>query len=99
MKSTLKQGQLKYYAPFFRFQYDYYSWGLSTATIEYSCLSVCLCVCLCVCLSVCVHDNSKNNGSIDSDDAQYDRFTKMYVKSGKSYVILTQLCKLESRTK
>ena len=39
----------------------YYSCGLSTATIEYSCLSVCLCVCL----SVCVHDNSKNNGSID----------------------------------
>ena len=33
-----------------------YSCGLSTATIEYSCLSVCL--------SVCVHDNSKNNGSI-----------------------------------
>ena len=26
---------------------------------------VCLCVCLYVCLSVCVHDNSKNNGSID----------------------------------
>ena len=22
-------------------------------------------VCVCVCLSVCVHDNSKNNGSID----------------------------------
>ena len=46
-----------------------YSCGLSTATIEYSCPSVCLCVCLsvcvCVCLSVCVHDNSKNNGSID----------------------------------
>ena len=48
---------------------DIYSCGLSTATIEYSslsvCLSVCLCVCLSVCLSVCVHDNSKNNGSID----------------------------------
>ena len=29
------------------------------------CLSVCLGVCLSVCLSVCVHDNSKNNGSID----------------------------------
>ena len=49
----------------------YYSCGLSTATIEYSSLSVCLCVCLsvcvcvCVCVSVCVHDNSKNNGSID----------------------------------
>ena len=34
----------------------YYSCGFSTATIEYSSLSVCL--------SVCVHDNSKNNGSI-----------------------------------
>ena len=43
----------------------YYSCGLSTATIEYSSLSVCLCVCMSVCLSVCVHDNSKNNGSID----------------------------------
>ena len=42
-----------------------YSCGLSTATIEYSSLSVCLCVCVSVCLSVCVHDNSKNNGSID----------------------------------
>ena len=29
------------------------------------CVSVCLSVCVCVCLSVCVHDNSKNNGSID----------------------------------
>ena len=38
-----------------------YSCGLSTATIEYSSLSVCLCVCL----SACVHDNSKDNGSID----------------------------------
>ena len=38
-----------------------YSCGLSTATIEYSSLSVCLSVCV----SVCVHDNSKNNGSID----------------------------------
>ena len=41
----------------------HYSCGLSTATIEYSCLSVCVgacvCVCVCVCLSVCV-----NNGSI-----------------------------------
>ena len=50
-------------------EHDFYSCGLSTATIEYSSLSVCLCVCLsvclCVCLSVCVHDNSKNNGSID----------------------------------
>ena len=40
---------------------DLYSCGLSTATIEYSSLSLCLSVCL----SVCVHDNSKNNGSID----------------------------------
>ena len=40
----------------------YYSWGLSTATIEYSCLSACLFVCL---SAVCVHHNSKNNGSID----------------------------------
>ena len=49
--------------------FAYYSCGLSTATIEYSSLSVCLSVCLSVllsvCLSVCVHDNSKNNGSID----------------------------------
>ena len=37
----------------------------SIATIEYSCPSVCLSVCLAVCLSACVHDNSKNNGSID----------------------------------
>ena len=52
---------------------NFYSCGLSTATIEYSSLSVCLCVlvsvclsgCLGVCLSVCVHNNSKNNGSID----------------------------------
>ena len=29
------------------------------------CVSVCLCVCVCVRLSVCVHDNSKNNSSID----------------------------------
>ena len=29
-----------------------YTCGLSTATIEYSSLSVCLCVCLSVCLSV-----------------------------------------------
>ena len=40
---------------------DIYSCGLSTATIGYSSPSVCLSVCL----SVCVHDNSKNNGSID----------------------------------
>ena len=32
----------------------YYNCGLSTATIEYSSLSVCLSVCVCVCLSVCV---------------------------------------------
>ena len=45
----------------------FYSCGLSTATIEYSCPSVCVClsVCLSVCVCVCVHDNSKNNGSID----------------------------------
>ena len=46
----------------------YYSCGLSTTTIEYSCPSACLCVCvsfhLCVCVCVCVYDNSKNNGSI-----------------------------------
>ena len=42
----------------------YYSCGLSTATIMYSCLSVCVSVCVSVCRSVCVHDNSKNNGSI-----------------------------------
>ena len=44
----------------------YYSCGLSTATIEYSCpsvcLSLCVCVSVCVCVCVCVHDNSKNNG-------------------------------------
>ena len=39
---------------------NFYSCGLSTATIEYSSLSVCLSVCM----SVCVHDNPKNNGSI-----------------------------------
>ena len=48
-----------------KYQNVYYSCGLSTATIEYSSPSVCLGVCLSVCLSVCVHDNSKNNGSID----------------------------------
>ena len=55
----------------------YYSFGLPTTTIEYSCPSVCLCVCLgvslsvlvsvfclSVCVSVCVNDNSKSNGSI-----------------------------------
>ena len=31
---------------------NFYSWGLSTATIEYSCLPVCLSVCVSVCLSV-----------------------------------------------
>ena len=46
-------------------QLCFYSCGLSTATIEYSSLSVCLSVLVSVCLSVCVHDNSKNNGSID----------------------------------
>ena len=38
----------------------YYSCGLSTATIEYSCPSVCVCVCLSVSVCVCVHYNSKN---------------------------------------
>ena len=42
-----------------------YSCGLSTATIEYSCPSVCLSVCLSWCVCVCVHDNSKNNFSVD----------------------------------
>ena len=49
-----------------------YSFGLSTATIDYSCQSECLCVFVCVyvccyvcvCLSVCGHNNLKNNGSI-----------------------------------
>ena len=51
---------------YLRHKQNYYSCGLSTAAIEYSCPSVCLsvCVCVCVCLSVCVHDNSKSNGSI-----------------------------------
>ena len=42
----------------------YYSCGLSTATIEYSCSSACLSVFPSFRLCVCVHDNSKNNGSI-----------------------------------
>ena len=42
----------------------YYSCGLSTATIEYSCPSVCVSVCVCV----CVHDNPKKNGSIHLHD-------------------------------
>ena len=42
------------------YQAFYYSCGLSTATIEYSCPSVCLSVCV----SVCKHDNSKNNSLI-----------------------------------
>ena len=32
----------------------YYSCGLSTATIEYSCPSVCVSLCLCCCVFVCV---------------------------------------------
>ena len=48
----------------FKNERHFYSCGLSTATIEYSCPSACLRVCLRVCVSVCVHDNSKNNGSI-----------------------------------
>ena len=35
-------------------QHSNCSCGLSTATIEYSCLSVCVCVCLSGCLSVCL---------------------------------------------
>ena len=37
-------------------KFIYYSCGLSTATIEYSCPSVflCVCMCLCVCVSVCL---------------------------------------------
>ena len=45
----------------------YYSCGLSTATIEYSCPSVCLlCVCLFVCLCVClsVYTITQKNDSI-----------------------------------
>ena len=42
---------------------DIYSCGLSTATIEYSCPSACVSFRPSVC--VCVHDNSKNNDSID----------------------------------
>ena len=40
---------------------NYYRCGLSTATIEYSCPSLFLVVCLCV----CIHNNSKNNISIN----------------------------------
>ena len=40
-------------AGFFVFFKSNYSCGLSTATIEYSSLSVCLSVCVSVCLSVC----------------------------------------------
>ena len=29
------------------------------------CVHVCVYVCVCVCVCVCVHDNSKNNGSIN----------------------------------
>ena len=32
---------------------NFYSSGLSIASIEYSCPSVCLCVCVCVCVCVC----------------------------------------------
>ena len=49
-------------------QNDFYSCGLSTATMSTHvrlCVCVSVCVCVCVCLSVCVHDNSKNNGLID----------------------------------
>ena len=37
---------------------DFYSCGLSTATIGHSCQSVCVSVC------VCVHINSNNYGSV-----------------------------------
>ena len=56
---------LKYNCRFIDIVTPNHSCGLSTATIEYSSPSVCLCVCVSVCLPVCVHDNSKNNGSID----------------------------------
>ena len=40
--------------PVFIFLFFYYSCGLSTVTIEYSCPSVCVSVCLSVRLSVCL---------------------------------------------
>ena len=44
---------------------NFYSCGLSTAPIEYSCLSVCVSVCVCVCVCVSVYTiTQNNNGSI-----------------------------------
>ena len=43
----------------------FYSCGLSTHRCLCVCVSVLVSWCLCVCLCVCVHDNLKNNGSID----------------------------------
>ena len=43
------------------FTVNYYSCGLSTATIEYSCPSVFLCVCVCVSVYTITQ---KNNGTI-----------------------------------
>ena len=64
----LKDNGLMAQTYFTRINTSYYSCGLSTATIEYSCPSVCVSVrlpwCGGVCLSVCVLDNSKNNGTI-----------------------------------
>ena len=36
-----------------------YSWGLSTATTEYSCLSMCVSVCLSICLPIKIQDPSR----------------------------------------
>ena len=40
---------------FGKFSNLYYSCGLSTATIEHSCLSVCVCVCVCVSVYLSVY--------------------------------------------
>ena len=52
----IRQDRLDAYLDEFSYQH-YYSCGLSTATIEYSCPSVCLCVCVwlsvCVCVCLC----------------------------------------------
>ena len=40
---------------YFMFSLHFYSCGLSTATIEYSCPSVCVCLCLCLCVCVSVY--------------------------------------------
>ena len=64
---------------------SYYSCGFSTATIEYSCLCVCVCVRVCVCVCMCVHDNSKNNGSINMklERVVYEN-KALYLSFGKS---------------